>query len=62
MVAESAAGVMVLAVNVVGERAADGDESRARRHRKKEAMGNGACENVAKRNARLAGHHAGAGI
>ncbi|MCY1379043.1 hypothetical protein D9M69_667270 [compost metagenome] len=62
MVAESTAGVMVLAVNVISERAADGDKCGAWRHRKKEPMRNGTGQNVAERNARLAGHHAGAGI
>ncbi len=57
MIAEGTAGMVVLAVDIVGKRAANGDKSRTWCHGKKEAVRNGAGQNVAKGNAGFAGHH-----
>lgn len=46
--------MVIATVDVVGDGAADGDEARRRRHGKKEAMRNGARQQVGKDSAGLA--------
>ena len=52
------ATMMVLAVDVVGDGAADGDELRARRHRQEPAARNATREDVGQQHAGLALEHA----
>ena len=59
MTAEGAGDVVVLAVDVVGDGAADADELRAGRRRQEPAVRHGEVEDLSQRRARLAADDAG---
>ena len=60
--AKGSSDMMVLAVDVVGDRAAKGDVLRPRRHRQKEAARDGEVQDLCQRHAGLRGKQTGFGI
>jgi len=62
MAAEGAAPMMVLAVDIVGNRAAQRHELRAWDHSWEEAIGRGVRDDVAKQRAGIGFQHAGLGV